>query len=121
MAVITPILKKQGLDPESLNNYQTISNLLLLSTIQECTVVAQLQSHMSHHELYEPMQTGFQAKHSTETALVKVIKYVFLQADCGKLTLLILLDLSAAFDTVCHNIHLDHLDRLQGISGSAHA
>jgi len=60
----------------------------------------------------------FQKRHSTETALLSVIEALRLARAASKSSVLILLDLSAAFDTVNQQIHLPIL-KMKGISGSA--
>ena len=108
-AVIRPILKKPSLDPDNLANYRPISNLPFLSKVLEKTVAIQLQDYLTHNNLSEKFQSGFRSGHSTETALLRVTNALLMTADSGSPSLLILLDLTAAFDTVDHTILLERL------------
>lgn len=118
MAAVTPILKKPGLDHLNMNNYRPISNLPFLSKILEKVVASQLRSYLSENGLFEPFQSGFRTSHSTETALLRVTNDILRSMDSGLVNILILLDLSSAFDTVCHEILITRLSNI-GITGSA--
>ena len=65
------------------------------------------------------IQSAYRRGQSTETAMLKVISDVLLAADSEQMTLLGLLDLSAAFDTVDHNILISRLHHAFGIQGLA--
>uniref|UniRef100_A0A8C5AMC5 Reverse transcriptase domain-containing protein n=1 Tax=Gadus morhua TaxID=8049 RepID=A0A8C5AMC5_GADMO len=119
LASVTPVLKKPGLDPDSPNNYRPISNLPFLSKILERVVAKQLITYLETNDLFELFQSGFRSKHSTETALHKVTNDLLLSSDTGSLNILILLDLSAAFDTINHSILLSRLQSTLGITGTA--
>uniref|UniRef100_A0AAZ1XVH5 Reverse transcriptase domain-containing protein n=1 Tax=Oreochromis aureus TaxID=47969 RepID=A0AAZ1XVH5_OREAU len=114
-ALVTPVLKKPSLDPNNFNNLRPISNLPFISKILEKVVAAQLHSHLGNNNIYERFQSGFRSCHSTETALLKVTNDLLIGADSGLLTILVLLDLSSAFDTISHSVLLSRLSSL-GIS-----
>ena len=69
--------------------------------------------------LFPEMQSAYREHHSTETALLKVKNDILMNMDMGHLTLLVHLDLSAAFDTVDHEILIHRLQSLRGLGGSA--
>ena len=107
--VITPLLKKAGLDPEVLKNYRPICNILYLSKLIERTVLAQCNEHLDEIKGHVQCQSGYKPKHSCETLLIRITNDVFVCLDKSKCTLMLLLDLTAAFDTVDHDILLDIL------------
>uniref|UniRef100_A0A8C1PFC4 Reverse transcriptase domain-containing protein n=1 Tax=Cyprinus carpio TaxID=7962 RepID=A0A8C1PFC4_CYPCA len=119
LAVIKPLIKKPQLDPKELVNYRPISNLPFLSKILEKVVSSQLYSFLEKNGICEDFQSGFRPYHSTETALLRVTNDLLLSSDRGCISLLVLLDLSAAFDTIDHTILLHSLKHFVGINGSA--
>ena len=116
---ITPLLKKQGLDTSNYSNYRPISNLNFIGKVLEKIVLQQLQSHLESVPEFNKFQSAFKEHHSTETALVKITNDVLTAMDQKKSTILTLLDFSAAFDTIEHQILLDRLSLSYNISASA--
>ena len=118
-AVVQPLLKIPNLDPTLPSNYRPISKLPFLSKVLEKVILCQLMPHLHQNNILERFQSGFRAHHSTESALLKVSNDLLLSVDSGDCAVLILLDLSAAFDTVDHNILIDRLQCGVGVSGTA--
>jgi len=118
-AIITPRLKNAGSDPIDVQNYRPVSNLTFLSKVIEKLVCRQLISFFERLKLLSCLQCAYRKQHSTATAVLKVITDVLQAADRGEVTLLCMLDLSAAFDTVDHEILLDRLRRSYGVDGTA--
>ena len=102
-AIVTPILKNPSLTSE-FSNLRPISNLQFISKLTERAVFDQLQTHMLDHALYPLLQSAYRKSHSTETALIKVQNDILMNMDHQQVTLLVLLDLSAAFDTIDHQV-----------------
>ena len=85
----------------------------------EKVVSARVKKHMEINNLDDPLQSAYQKFHSTETAMIKVHCDIASALDRGELAALLMLDLSAAFDTIDHKILLRRLERLFGIKGVA--
>ena len=118
-AVVTPLLKKTGLDPDSLSNYRPISNLSFISKLLERIIASQIRQYMVTNDIFDVFQSAYRPAHSCETALVRIQNDILVSLDNRKSVILVLLDLSAAFDTVDHPLLLDQLYRI-GIRGNAH-
>ena len=73
-------------------------------------VSQQVVAYLDKNKLLPKLLSAFRARHLIETALVKVLSYIFLSADQHQVTLLVLLDMSAVFDTVDHAILLQRLE-----------
>ncbi len=116
-AVVKLLLKKRNLDNTMLSNYRPISNLPFIGKIIEKVVFNQLNNYLNSNGSLDNFQSGFRAHHSTETALIKIINDIRFNSDFGKISVLVLLDLSAAFDTVDHNILPERLENWVRLSG----
>ena len=112
-----PLLKKLGSDVEVLKNYRPVSNLSFISKVIEKVVASRILDHMKENNLLDPMQSAYRSGHSTETALLRVHNDIVSAIDKGHGVFLILLDLSAAFDTVDHEILLSFLKDYIGLEG----
>ena len=118
-ALVKPLLKKPNADCEILKNYRPVSNLTFLSKILEKVVARRLFTYMSENGLHEKMQSAYRNAHSTESALLRVQYDILRQLDTKKGVILVLLDLSAAFDTIDHDHLFELLQNRFGIKGTA--
>ncbi len=100
------------------NNFRPISVLPFISKVLEKIVFDQLQSFLSCNGISEIFQSGFKSVHSTETALLRVLNYIFVSTDSGDSVVLVVLHLSAAFDTVDHTTLISRLESYVGIKGT---
>ena len=108
-ALILPLLKKDGLDIEILKHFRPVSNLTYISKLIERLVASQFVKYIMDNNLREVLQSSYTKFHSTETALLKVQSDILDAIDGRKCVMLVLLDLSAAFDTIDHKILLSRL------------
>ena len=94
----------------NLKNYRPVSNLSFLSKDTEKIVLSQLSTYLNANKLFPVSQSAYRPGNSTETALLKLMNDVLHALDNSDAYLLTLLDLSAAFDTIDHNMEfLVHL------------
>ena len=117
--VVCPLLKKASLDKNVLKNYRPVSNLPFLSKVLEKVIAERLDDYLAACNMRELYQSAYTAHHSTETALLKVKNDICKFVDDQGAAALVLLDLSAAFDTIDHGILLRRLKARFGITGSA--
>ena len=108
MAIIRPLLKKLGLELVT-SNYRPVSNLPFLSKVMEKVVLARYNSHCDRHNLIPSFQLAYRQKHSCETLMVKLVNDLLWSMERKEATAVAVIDLSAAFDTVDHNILIDLL------------
>ena len=117
-ALVRPLLKKAGLDQEDLSNYRPVSNLSFLSKLIERAILVQLVEFIEENIIIPMLQSAYRKYHGVETALCKVHNDLVVNVCSGRSSLLILLDLSAAFDTIDHEMLLGDLYEI-GICDSA--
>ena len=79
-----------------------------------------MEEHLSDNNLNEPLQSAYKKHHSTETALVKVSNDILLELDKRMCVYLVLLDLSAAFDTIDHQVFLSQMQSQYKMNGGVH-
>ena len=99
-------------DVNNVGNYRPISLLSIVSKLLEKIIAVQLMSFLENNNLLSNSQHGFRSNMSTETALMKVNEHIYNNIDKQKISLLLLLDLSKAFDSVCHEILLSKFKQL---------
>ena len=116
-AMVRPGLKKPSLDSDELKNYRPISNLTYLSKIIEKIVHKQISQYVETHDLFSKYQSGYRKSHGCETAVTKIHNDILLMVDKRDNVVLLLLDLSAAFDTINHELLLKKLNNMYGIKG----
>jgi len=108
--LVTPLLKKPGLDREVLSNYRPITNLSFISKVLERIVANQLDNPFSDHDILSPSQPVYRAYHSTETALLSFQNDLILSVGRGRGCVILLADFTAVFDTIDHELLLYRLN-----------
>jgi hypothetical protein len=116
-SLVTPLLKKYNLDANDMGNYRPISNLSIISKLIECCVSRQLRRHFNIVPL-PVSQSAYRPFHSTETALLGFLNDVRCNMSRGLATATVCLDMSAAFDTVDHDILLRRMQADFRVTGT---
>lgn len=117
-AIIRPLLKKAGMQL-TCKSYRPVSNLPFLSKLVEKLVLQQTNHHCDTNAPLPDYQSAYRPGFSCETALVNIVDDILWAFEKQEITQLCLMDLSAAFDTVHHQILLEVLERQFGIEGTA--
>ena len=118
-AFVRPLFKNDSNDVNDFSNYRPVSNLSFLSKLVERVVLSRLQQHMTSINYKCDTQFGYKKHHSTETLLIKLVNDLLVGLDSKSGVVLVLIDLSAAFDTVSHNKLINILANELNIRGVA--
>ena len=117
--IIQPVLKDFNLDQECYNHFRPLNSLPFSSKIVEKVIHLQLNYYIETNKLYPQYQSAYREHHSCETALLKMTDEIQLAISNKQSTCLLMLDSSAAFDTVDQSILLNKLERNFNIRGGA--
>ena len=102
-SIVIPLIKKPDLDREMLKNYRPVSNLSFLSKVIEKVISIRILGHILDNNIVDSFQSAYRTGHSCETALLRVYNDIVTTVGKGNGSFLVLLDLSAAFDTIDHD------------------
>ena len=110
IARIQPINKVTN--PTEKSDYRPISILPCMSKLFEKLVLSQLITFIENSTIYKDTVSGFRKGHSTGTALLKLRDDIKRAMKAGEVTLIVLVDFSKAFDTLCHHTLIKKMDQL---------
>ena len=108
------IVKKEGLDRNAPCNYRSLSNLNTLSKVLERLALVRIRQYLITSPNYNRAHSAYRRNHSTASALLRTLDAAYKAMDRGEATLLVALDIPAAFDTV---VHLTLVQRLHSYFG----
>ena len=112
-----PLIKKTGIDQKILKNYRPVSSLSFLSKVIEKVISVRILKQANG--IIDNFQSSYKSGHSCETALIRVYNDIVTTIGKGNGSGLVLLGLSAAFDTIDHENLFNHLENYVSISGNA--
>ena len=114
---ILPKINKISLDKD-FSNYHPVRKLPFLSKALERVASIQVRDYLSTNQLYPRFLSAYREFHSTESALLRVHNDILRTIDQKKEVILVLLDLSAAFHTIDHDILINRLKNKYGFTGT---
>src|SRR6218665_1017873 len=117
-SILVPVIKRAGLDPTDTGNFRPIANVSFIFKVIEKAIAYQLVPYLEANNLIPAIQSGFRKGHSTQNLLLRLLSDIYGAIDRSQLTLLALFDVSAAFDTVDHEILLERLQISFGVTGA---
>ena len=104
------------IDKEVFKNYRPVANIPFLSKVIEKIAATQAYNYRETYNLIPSMQSAYRKHHSTETTLLRMTNDILRKIDRRQDVVLVLLDLSVAFDTIDHVILVERLESYFGFS-----
>ena len=117
-SIVIPLIKKPGFVREMLKNYRLVSNIFLSKGIEK-VISIRILGHILDNNIVDSFQSAYRSGDSCETALLRVYNYIVTTVGKGNESFLVLLDLSAAFDTIDHDHLFYILEKYVVCGGSA--
>ena len=114
-AIVRPLLKGKKLDKTVLKNYRPVSNLSFISKLVEKCVLKQFNTHCENYNLIPGYQSAYRKGYSCETCVLKYVNDLLWAMENQHITATLFCDLSAAFDSVNHDLLLRIYDHEFGI------
>ena len=111
------LLKKPGHDDDNPASYRPISNLDTISKVIERLFLARILPHVFQSTNFNSVQSAYRKRHSMEMALLKIMVDIYGALDKGRAMILVMLDMSMAFDTIDHDVLMHCLRHTFDISG----
>ena len=116
---VHPRLRNIKLESDSFSSYRPVAKISFLSKVTEKFASIQVHNYLRQHGLSPSLQSAYRQHHSTETALLKVTDDILKTLDSHNEVVLVMLDLSAVFDTLDHTLLVERLRSYFGFSGTA--
>ena len=113
-----PLIKKPTAGQEK-SNYRPVSNLSFISKVSEKVMLTQFTKHCDENKLLPAYQSAYRKNHSCEASLVKLVDDLLWVMEEQLVIAVVILDLSAAFDTVDHDLLLEVLEKRFGVTDKA--
>ena len=117
-SVVKPLLKSDTINKDLQKNYRPVSNIAFIGKVLEKVAVHRLTEHLTMNGLHEEYQSAYKTLHGTETALLRVKHDIAGALDRNHAMMFVMLDLSAAFDTIDHAHLLKLLQNEYGVRGT---
>ena len=99
--------------------YRPVLNLPFCQNMLEKVIARQLNIHLDMDTIPDPFQSPYRHGHSTETALLRVKNDIAGRWIKKDKAVLVMLDLSSAFETINHGYLINRLQHSIGITDAA--